>query len=311
MFDRSQHEGAIRIPSGESAAYGAVGRPGWLEVDWREHQRWVSVEGRPVNTVVLGSGTPIAFIHGLSGRWPNWLEQLAALSARHRVIAMDLPGFGHSPMPAQPISMALYAELVAGVLDELGVERSVLVGNSMGGLIASELAIAQPQRVERLVLVSSAGISTQREPTAAMRFTALSGLDRGLAAGAGLIAARADAVARHRKLRNTGLALVVRHPSRLEPAIASELIRGAGKPGLLGALESMLADDLRSRLDQILCPTLIVWGERDRMLPVRDSEVFASLIPDARLVIFEDTGHMAMLERPAAFNALLEDFLAA
>ena len=188
MCAQAQHEGAIRIPSGEAAAYGPVGRPAWMDVDWREHQRWVSVAGRPVNTVVLGSGPPLVFIHGLSGRWPNWLEQLAALAARHRVIAMDLPGFGHSPMPARPISMDLYADIVAGLLDELGVERPVLVGNSMGGLIASELAISRPERVERLVLVSAAGISTQREPTAAMRFTALSGLDRALAGGAGLIA---------------------------------------------------------------------------------------------------------------------------
>ncbi len=310
MCARVQHEGAIRIPSGEAAAYGPVGRPGWLDVDWREHQRWETVAGRPVNTVVLGSGPPIAFIHGLSGRWPNWLEQLGALSGRHRVIAMDLPGFGHSPMPARPISMGLYAETVAGLLDELGAERAVLVGNSMGGLVASELAIAQPERVERLILVSSAGISTQRELTAAMKFTAMSGLDRALAGGAGVIAARSDAIARHRRLRDTGLSLLVRHPSRLAPAFASELIRGAGKPGLLGALESMLADEVRSRLGQIGCPTLIVWGERDRLLPVRDAEVFARLIPDARLVIFEDTGHMAMLERPAAFNALLEDFVA-
>ncbi len=310
MCAQAQHEGAIRIPSGEAAAYGPVGRPAWLDVDWREHQRWVTVAGRPVNTVELGSGPAIAFIHGLSGRWPNWLEQLAALSGRHRVIAMDLPGFGDSPMPSQPISMGLYAEILAGLLDELGAEHPALVGNSMGGLIASELAIARPELVERLVLVSSAGISTQREPTAAMRFTALSGLDRALAAGAGFVAARSDDIARRRRLRNTGLSLVVRHPGRLGPAIASELIRGAGKPGLLGALESMLADDLRSRLGQIACPTLVVWGERDRMLTVRDAEVFASLIPDARLVIFEDTGHMAMLERPAAFNALLEEFLA-
>lgn len=309
MCTQAQHEGAIRIPSGEAAAYGPVGRPSWLEVDWREHQRWVTVAGRAVNTIDLGSGPAIVFVHGLSGRWPNWLEQMAALSRRHRVIAMDLPGFGDSPMPAEPISMARYADIVGSLMGELGVASAAVVGNSMGGLIASELAISHPALAERLVLVSSAGISTNREPTAAMRFTALSGLDRALAGGAGLLAARADRIARHRRLRDAGLALVVRHPSRLPPALLSELIRGAGKPGLMGALESLIADDLRSRLGLIGCPTLIVWGERDRLLGVRDSEVFARLIGDSRLVIFEDTGHMAMLERPAAFNALLEDFL--
>ena len=309
MHWQAQHAGAIRIPSGEVAAYGPVGRAPWLDVDWREHQRWVTVAGAPVNTVELGSGPPIAFIHGLSGRWPSWLEQMAALSPRHRVITMDLPGFGHSPMPAEPISMALYAEIVDGLLEELGVESAAVVGNSMGGLVAAELAISRPERVERLVLVDAAGISTRRETTAAIRFTALSGLDRALAGGAGLLARRLETIARHRRLREAGLGLVVRHPSRLPANIASELIMGAGKPGLMGALKSMLAHDLRSRLGLISCPTLVVWGERDRAIGVRDAEVFARLIADARLVIFEDTGHLPMLERPAAFNALLEDFL--
>jgi len=78
----------------------------------------------------------------------------------------------------------------------------------------------------------------------------------------------------------------------------------------MAALRSMMAHELRSRLELIGCPTLVVWGDRDRAVGVRDGEVFAQLIRDARLVVFEDTGHVAMVERPAAFNALLEDFLA-
>ena len=76
----------------------------WQEIDWREHQRWVIVDGAPVNTIEIGpqsahAGEPLVFVHGLSGSWPNWLEQLPAFSREHRVIALDLPGFGHSPMP--------------------------------------------------------------------------------------------------------------------------------------------------------------------------------------------------------------------
>src|SRR6478672_12140448 len=92
---------SVRIPAGEAAAYGPVGRAPWLDVDWREHQRWVQAGGRPVNVIELGSGPPLVFVHGLSGSWPNWLEQLPvfadpALSGGvgHRVIAVDLPGFG-------------------------------------------------------------------------------------------------------------------------------------------------------------------------------------------------------------------------
>ncbi|HLH14660.1 MAG TPA: alpha/beta hydrolase, partial [Solirubrobacteraceae bacterium] len=106
------------------------------------------------------------------------------------------------------------------------------------------------------------------------------------------------------------LNLVVRHPSRLPAALAAEQVRGAGKPGFIQALQSILDYDVRERLPEIACPTLIVWGDGDRLIPVRDADRFAELIPDSRKVIFEDTGHMAMLERPAAFNELLAEFLA-
>ncbi|MCW2971727.1 MAG: alpha/beta hydrolase fold protein, partial [Solirubrobacterales bacterium] len=82
-----------------------------------------------------------------------------------------------------------------------------------------------------------------------------------------------------------------------------------GKPGFQQAKAALPGYDLRDRLPEIACPTLIVWGERDRLISVRDADVFEELIPNARKVIFADTGHMAMLERPAEFNALLEDFL--
>ena len=105
------------------------------------------------------------------------------------------------------------------------------------------------------------------------------------------------------------LGAVVRHPGRLPAPLAAEQLRGAGKPGFLQAFEAIIDYDVEERLPEIACPTLIVWGDRDRLVSVRDADVFADLIPDSRKVIFEDTGHMAMLERPAAFNALLRDFL--
>ena len=157
-------------------AYGPSGRSPWLDVDWREHQRWVSVAGQPVNTIDLGEGPPLVFVHGLSGSWPNWLEQLPVFADGHRVIAMDLPGFGHSPMPHERITISGYARLLDGLFDELGIGAATLVGNSMGGFVSAELAIAFPERVERLVLVSPAGISSYRN-TRGMR--ALPALHRG------------------------------------------------------------------------------------------------------------------------------------
>jgi pimeloyl-ACP methyl ester carboxylesterase len=110
-------------------------------------------------------------------------------------------------------------------------------------------------------------------------------------------------------MRELVLKGVVAHPSRLPGPLAAEQLRGAGTDGFLSALEAILEFDLSERLPLIECPTLIVWGTRDRLITVRDAARFAEAIPGARKVIYEDTGHMAMLEQPASFNALLRDFI--
>jgi pimeloyl-ACP methyl ester carboxylesterase len=293
-------------------AYGPSGRSEWLDVDWRAHQRWLSVDGQAVNTIELGEdeGQPLVFVHGLSGSWPNWLEQLPVFAHEHRVLAVDLPGFGHSPMPAGEISIAGYARLLDGLLAQRGIDTAAVVGNSMGGFIGAELAISYPQRVERLVLVSAAGVSTHGTPARRRAETALRRLDVVLAGTAAWVAAHSDSITRRPRMRDAVLRLVVSHPGELPAALVAEQVRGAGKPGFFDALQAILDYDVRERLAQIACPTLIVWGERDMLISVRDTDVFAELIADSRKVIYADTGHMAMLERPQAFNALLREFLA-
>jgi pimeloyl-ACP methyl ester carboxylesterase len=311
---------ATFAPAPEHSTYGPGGRSRWLDVDWREHQRWLVIDGQPVNTIVLGpedasggadTSQPLVFVHGLSGSWQNWLEQLPLLAAEHRVVTLDLPGFGYSPMPAERISISGYARLLERLLDTLEIDAAAVVGNSMGGFIAAELAIAFPQRVERLVLISAAGISTTAEalPHTARVVPAVRRLERVLLATTASVAARSDTVARRARLREALLNVVVRHPGQLPAPLAAEQLRGAGKPGFVQGLEAVLDYNIRERLPEIACPTLIVWGDRDRLITVKDADVFAELIPNSRKIVFEDTGHMAMLERPAAFNALLKDFL--
>lgn len=291
------------------AGVNASSSSAWMDIDWREHQRWVNVDGQPLNVIEMGEGHPIVFVHGLSGSWPNWLEQLPVFARSHRAIALDLPGFGHSPMPREQITIAGYARLLDGLLDALGVDGATLVGNSMGGFISAELAIAYPQRVERMVLVSAAGISTYQRPEVMRAVPLLTRTERIVAAYAAWLASKSDTVARRRGLRNATLGMVVRHPGRLPGPLAAEQLRGAGKPGFLQALNALLDYPIRERLPEIACPTLIVWGDEDRLISVRDADVFEQLIPGSRKVVFEKTGHMAMLERPAAFNELLESFM--
>lgn len=295
--------------------YGPVGRSPWMDVDWRSHQRWVEVAGRPVNVIDIGPGADagpargtIVWVHGLSGSWQNWLENLPVLAADGwRCIAMDLPGFGQSPMPAQRISISGYAAVVDELLRALGVTRAVVVGNSMGGFIGTEIALRYGGTwVDRLVLVSAAGltIESQRNLYHLARVTG-----RVAAMGAGWLASRSDAVVRRPGLRKRLLAIVAAHPGRLPAPLAAEQLRGSGKPGFIDAMDALTSYPIRDRLPEINAPTLIVWGEKDPLVPVRDAWEFGRLIPGSRVVVYEDTGHVAMLERPAAFNGLLKDFL--
>ncbi len=298
------------LPEGDlRRSHGPEGRSSWLDVDWREHQHWVTVAGTPLNTIDMGQGPAIVFVHGLSGSWPNWLEQLPVFADDHRVIAMDLPGFGHSPMPHEQITISAYARILDELLEKLGVSAATVVGNSMGGFVSTELAIAFPQRVERLVLVSAAGISTYRHRSVERIEPYLRRLAPMVALYTGWTAAQSDWVTRRPGLRNLTLGLVTRHPDRLPAALAAEQLRGAGKPGFMQALQANIDYPIKERLPEIACPTLIVWGAEDKVIPVADASVFEELIPNSRKVIFEDTGHVAMLERPASFNTLLSEFV--
>ncbi|HEX7291902.1 MAG TPA: alpha/beta fold hydrolase [Conexibacter sp.] len=285
--------------------HGAQTRSAWLDIDWPAHQRWVEVDGTPANVIALGEGPPLLLIHGLSGCWQNWLENIPHFARTHRVIAVDLPGFGASPMPREAISIPAYAQFLERLCDALSIDAAVVVGNSMGGHIASELAIRSPQRVERLMLVAAAGISAEL----VQRNAVMAG-GRVVAALMTQSAARHERMARRAGLRRIALSFVVRHADRLSAPLAHELMSGAGKPGFLPALEAVLTHRISERLPQIACPTFVLWGEDDHVIPVRDARRFAQLIPDVRVEVWPDTGHVAMLERPAAFNALLEAFLA-
>ncbi len=294
-----------RTPAGGRDRYGPPPRSAWLSIDWREHQRWVSVEDGPLNVIEMGSGPPLLFVHGLGGSWTNWLENIPHLARTHRVVAVDLPGFGASPRPRGEISITGYGKVLDELCDALEIERTAVVGNSMGGFIGAELTIAFPTRVEKLVLVSAAGISSEsqrREPllTATKRTEF----------AAAWFATRSDALVRRPRLRRLLAQHVVRHPERLPAPLMAELVRGAGTPGFVDALDALLGYEIRERLARIECPTLIVWGRNDWIVPPRDAKEFERLIPRSRRVMLDDTGHVPMLERPARFNALLEEFLA-
>ena len=224
------------------------------------------------------------------------------------MIAFDLPGFGFSELPEEKISIGGYGRWVDALCAELGIEHADWVGNSMGGFVAAELALQAPARVRRLVLVSAAGITVEQQRSD--RLLELLYRSEGIAQYlTGFAVARAAFTARRPRLRRAAMWFVVEHPERLSPALAYEQIGGIGTPGFLPALDALSDYPIRDRLADISAPTLIVWGREDKLVPVRDADVFEELIDGSRKVVWDDVGHVAMLEAPERFNRLLLEFL--
>jgi pimeloyl-ACP methyl ester carboxylesterase len=291
---------------GPDSTYADGDDSSWMEVDWPAVTRRLEVDGRGVGVIDTGGdGPPLLFIHGLGGIWQNWLLNIPAFMGTHRCVAVDLPGFGLSDKPDE-CSIPGFARTVDAVCGQLGVEEPAVVGNSMGGFVGAELAVRYPARVSKLVLVAAAGLSTEylaREPLLAgarafMVLTARAGL-------------RGNGVVKRPRLRRAALQAVVRYPEKLSVPLATELVGGANAPGFIESFEALMTYSFRDKLERIEVPTLIVWGRNDILVPVADAETYEHLIGEnAHSVIFEDTGHLPMLERPTRFNELLGSFLA-
>jgi len=284
--------------------------PEWLRIDWRTHLRTVEVEGSAINYVDVGptedaAGAPIVFVHGLGGCWPNWLENIPHFARGHRVIALDLPGFGHSPLPSWDVSIESYGRILLAFCRQLGLGGAVLVGNSMGGFIAAEAMIQGAEAFAKLVLVSAAGISHSQ-----------------MRSGPALTAARMTAVAspallrlEQQALRRPGLRLrvfggVFHNPLQLRTELLWEFAHGAGTEGFLRAVRGLVGYDFLDRLEAVETPAVIVWGRNDRIVPPADSAGYGDRLHNSHTVIYDRCGHCPMAERPVRFNRELEEFLA-
>ncbi len=281
--------------------------PDWLGIDWRNHQRRIEVGGAEVNYAEIGTGHPIVFVHGLGGCWQNWLENMPHFAAAGcRAIALDLPGFGHSPMPPWEISVPAYGRLVDEFCRGLNLHSATLVGNSMGGFIAAEVAVQEPAWIDHLVLVSAAGISHAR-----MRREPVLALSRMLKLANPLLLRLNAGGLRRPGLRQLGFQGVFRHPQRVRRELLYEFaFNGLGAPGFLPAVGSLTGYDFLDRLPRIAAPTLLIWGRDDLVVPAADASGYDERVPDSELVIFADCGHVPMAERPVRFNRLVGRFAA-
>ncbi len=250
---------------------------------------------------------PIVLLHGTSASLHTWDGWAAALRGQRRVVRFDLPGFGLTGPAAQPdYSIAAYVRFVKATLDALGVQRLVLVGNSLGGEVAWATALALPERVQRLVLVDAAGYpldsaSTPIEVPLGFRLARIKVL-------APLLQNTLPRGVVQSSLRN-----LYGEPSRVTPELVDRYFELTLRQGNRRALGQRMEQVMRTepeRIRQVRQPTLILWGGRDRLLPPEFGERFARDIAGSRLVRFEALGHVPQEEDPAATVAALRAFLA-
>ena len=270
------------------------------------------VDGREIAFVDRGEGEPVLFVHGLGSNLSLWREALDAFDGSHRVLALDLPGYGLSGKDDVPGTMSFFAEVVTGFLDERGLDTVTVVGVSMGGQVGLTLALQSPERVRRLALVSPAGIEsfTSEQAEALKNATTAKG-----------IVNTTDEQVR----QNTALnfaewsdehAWLIEQRHALSERDDFEAYATANARSVAGMLEGKVRD----RLGEIDVPTLVLFGAGDKLIPnqyLHENMTTADVadrartaLPNATVHLVADAGHLLMLERPAVFREHLRSFLA-
>ena len=280
----------------------------WRAHDWAALARTIDVGPDRLAYVELGDGPPVLLVHGLGGNRTVWLETLPALARNHRVIAVDLPGFGASALGSDGVSIPGYARTLERFCNRLGLGRLVLMGSSLGGWVSADLTLRSPERVRGLVLIDAAGIV----PTRPERLKAVA-MMRGAELGAPHAPRFRAAVATRPGLRKLALKYTIADPTRLAADLVYMALPGAPDPGFSPAFTAARrswSDAWSDTLTEIECPTLILWGDRDALLPLRHAREWARLIRGSELQVIPGAGHLPMLERPTLVNLALERFLA-
>lgn len=271
--------------------------------------RVATVHGRSISYAEAGEGPVLLLIHGIAGYCENWRDVIEPLARHNTVIAPDLPGHGASQAGSGDYSIGALASGLRDLLLTLGHERATVVGHSLGGGIAMQLAYQYPEMVERLVLVSSGGLGPEVSPV--LRAAALPGADLFISITAGAGRRVGSGLGR-------GLTAIGLRPN----ADVAEVARGyasledpARRAAFLDTLRAVVGTggqriDAADRLYLAeAVPVLIVWGARDSIIPARHGEDAHRAIPGSRLEVFDDIGHLPQLEAPGRFIAVLERFL--
>jgi pimeloyl-ACP methyl ester carboxylesterase len=260
----------------------------------------IGVNGIDIHYIAAGRGEPVVLLAGYAGDHLSWGLQFSAFCARHHTVAIDNRGCGRSSTPDVPYTTTGMAGDVVGVLDHLGIAAAHVIGLSLGGMIAQELALAHPARVRSLQLHSTAGradpylrvlVDTWRQVRAQLGREMVQQSMALWLFGRRSFADRANLID------------MLMRQATVHPYAPSET--GFARQG-----EAVVTHDALDRLRAIACPTLITVGEDDVLLPPRFAQELADHIPRAELHIVREVGHMWCWEKPAEFNDLALDFIA-
>ena len=247
-------------------------------------------------TIDQGAGPAVLLLHGIGGRASLWAPTIAALSDRRRVIAMDMPGYDGTVPPLD--SFEALADAAVALLDARGITSADVIGHSLGGMIALEIALRHPARVRRLVIVASSPAFGSRDPAFRAEFIAarLKPLDAGLGMGGAAIGLMPALVGK------------TADPEVEKAAIAA--MSHVNEAAYRVTLEMLTGFDRRAELPRLRQRTLLIAGDADKTAPPRGMARMADAMGVARMIVIPGAGHLVPLEAPEAFHAALLDFLA-
>ena len=280
------------------------GSPDHISVSSRK----VKISGVDVHFVEAGKGPSILFLHGLGGSCRDWSANLPAFASSYRVIALDFPGFGESDKPEVQYSIEWLTDVVEKFLQEQELDRLNLVGHSMGGVVALNLASRPNSRVKKLVITDAVGIGDKSEFLAHAMSKKIMGPDTKWGFVESLLKdqfrAMADDLIEKQK------------PQTARDLFESLKVPITGDPLLPMTPEvqmtaSIFDFDVRPKLASIQQPTLILWGAKDPLASPQDASFLRTKIPSSILILFPDSGHSPMMDNPSLFNHELGKFLQA
>ena len=268
-----------------------------------DYSHFADIDGVRIHYQEKGTGTPLVLIHGYTSSTYSWKDVFEPLAKTFRVIAVDLKGFGFSAKPDGDYTRRAQALLVTHLLEHLKIEKAWLCGNSMGGEVALNVALANPERVAGLILVDSAGVEVPGSGSLTPGYLLVPVIGRLLIA----LSLTSD------KLVREGLEKSFYDRTKVTPDRLTNYYRPLKtRGGQLAALRARTQWEMfpvETELARIIVPTLIVWGAQDQLIPLAAGHKLSSLIKDSKLVVFDNCGHLPQEEMPARTIAEITQFV--